>query len=276
MAYIKVPYINPVRFRPFTDQDDMPRIDKMANNINYQRGIYANKHYRPNWLLNEPLIFQVVFSGTDYTDLRPYIVTPSGVDRVDPERVTLDAADPIPHVLNYSYTPTQEGEYYILIAPGSTPVNERYISDIFYVRANDNDLVEFQCYDYDNRYDALFYGIPRYETENRLIWAPKAYYTGSTIPGPMKNTYSIFISDPGVPKKLNAEPQDTIICDLADISFLEYKKLNRILSCDTIFVNGQPVQNVDLPSLNEIEKTDLRNLTIEFTEISTDNYVKNY
>lgn len=275
MALIEYPYINPIRVR-IVEENTMVRIDKMANNTDYQRGIYANQHYRPNWLLNEELVIQVWTEIPLPFDLEINLSTPSGVVVITGSEVTPADWAAIPRIVHFNYTPTEEGEYYFFATISVGGDITHYASDVFLVKENENDLVEIKYYDLDNRYDALFYGIPAGKTTEELIWTPKAYYTGYAIPGPMKNTYSIFISDPGVPKKLNAEPQDTIKCVLADISFLEYKKLNRILSCDTIFVNSQPVQNEELPDADEFEKSDLVDLDIDFTEISTNSYVKNY
>ena len=73
MADIRISYINPIRCRPYSTtvggvttliSDDMPRIDKMDNQVQYYKGIYpqANGTYTADWKLGEEISIQLQYT----------------------------------------------------------------------------------------------------------------------------------------------------------------------------------------------------------------------
>jgi hypothetical protein len=178
MAELYISYVNSIRWRPAGGNNTMPRIDKMENGVQYYDGVYPLPNYKADWLLGEEMKiqFQVTLPGQASGNVKIKVVTPTGIVNVNPTIVTPSGwlvNGSSGQVLNYSYTPTVEGDYYMYTSSPDTDTN--YISDVFRVHSNDNNLIEIRYSDSKNSFDGVFYD------NSTLIWEPKAYFTGIAI-----------------------------------------------------------------------------------------------
>lgn len=274
MAELYASYLNPIRFRPQVNQDDMPRIDKMVNRTQYYKGVYA-LGYDADWLLGEPINIQlqsndiIIPGGGGLYISELQVVTPFGYFYISGVDVT-PTGWVGNKIYNYTYTPTSEGLYYFVTnSAGLSDYN--LISDVFLARVNNNDLIEIQYSDTENRNSGVFY-----DSSGTSIWSPKAYFTGTQEEGDPRNEYSIYINASAEPRKIQSDPLDTIDINFTDLTKKYKKQLNRIFSCDTISVNGQPVQNTENYKVTPMDKSDGMNASINLVEINDDGFAKNY
>jgi hypothetical protein len=246
----------------------MPRIDKMSDNTQYFRGIYPVDNYMNDWKINETISILVrsEIAAIDVSGSVLVVNTPSGTVIVSPTVIT---GSSIPSIGYYSYTPTTTGNYTLSIV--DSPTNTYLYESKIRVRENDQDLIEIEYVDSDNRYGGYWW-----QSASSQVWQPKAYFQGQYVPGAPKNDYSTYTDDPGEPKKLQASPQNTFDIIISDISNLQLKQINAIFSCSDIKINGQPIENEDIPEFEQFEKSNIGNVTINVTEVDNDYYVKNY
>jgi hypothetical protein len=268
----KIPYCNPIRFRPYSNRitglidDDMPRVDKMANQVQYYKGKYPIPYYTSIWKINEEIQIQIHSDDISAIPQDIFLYTPSGI-------LTIADIDITPtgwvgdNVYIYKYTPTVEGEYYFKTVYSD---NVDWISDVFTVRENEEDLVEIKYSDSENGYNGLFY-----DSDGNQLWSPKTYFTGIVMPTKANVKYTIYTNEYETPTKTRATSQKAIKVDLTDITTNYYSQLTDITSCDTIEVNGQPVQNIEPFDSDEFEKSDGMDVSMDMIKIESDNYVKN-
>ena len=193
------------------------------------------------------------------------IYAPSGaITNVNPVDIT-----PSGWVLNsvykYTFTPDEEGIYYCVFN-GDTDV----LSDKFLVNSLEKfrrRLVKIEFYNSINDYGMVFWdnSTPKY--------TGLTYFTGQFKPGRIKNDISAFESDRGVVEKLRSTPVKLAELILTDIHYSYVYNINQIFSCDNLTINGIQYQTQDVPDVEEIEKSDLVNITINLSQVSNLFYV---
>jgi len=275
MAELFISYINLIRFRPI-GSDVMPRIDKMENGVKYYKGIYPLPNYKADWLLGQEIVIQIQTDLTEAAAALVYlrITTPSGsTTDVNPTDITptgWQVNGVAGRVLNFSYTPPNEGVYSIRTLKSGPGITQHFISDDFYARGNNNDLVEIQYSDTKNNFDGVFY-----DADGNSLWSPKAYFTGIAIAGKPKNESSIYEDDNKVPIRTRGETLRTIDVSLTDLTRNSYSQLIDILTCDTNYINNQKVISTEEIDSKEIEKSDTINVVLNMIRVEYNNFVKN-
>ena len=251
-------YINPIRFRELRDQEDMPELDLMVNRTQYYNGIKPLEYY-PDWKLDERLIIQLKVDSS-YT-IVTRIQTPSGLAIMTKSDITPAGYDPAYKIWEFRYTLNEVGEYYMYTETLAALPSGQYqlVSDTFYARENEQDLVELKYSDSRNRYGGVFYD------STTQIWEGKTYFTGQYFEGEGTNEQTIYTDDLGSPTKLTSEPQDTVTIALTDVPRRYVKQLNRILSCDTIYINNQRIEVTENFSIDPISRTEGVNIEITAT-----------
>jgi hypothetical protein len=99
------------------------------------------------------------------------------------------------------------------------------------------------------------------------------YFTGQLKTGKPENNISAFKSDRGVVSKLRSTPVKLAELILTDIHYSYVYNINQIFSCDYLIVNGIQYQTNEVPEVDEIEKSDLVNITINLSQVSNLYYV---
>lgn len=257
--YITAEYINPIRFREQRNQTTMPQLDLMNNRVQYYNGIKPLEYY-PDWRIDIEISIQLIVdtrAGTPGMKIN----TPTGNRNMVARNITPAGYESGFIVVEYTYTPDSEGEYYMFTETTSTLPSGQYqlISDVFYVRPNDQDLIQLVYSDPRNRYGGIFYD------STSQIWQGVAFFTGQYFQGEPANELTVYKDDLGSPTKLTAEPQDTVVIQITDITRNHLKQLNRMFSCEDIYLNGQKIVNVDNMSVDPIPKTDGINVEITAT-----------
>lgn len=269
---LKIPLINPIRIRHETwlnpadyPQNNFTPFDQQTQRAQYDRGVTPQKHYYPNWLLDQELVIQVISTN---------FFNPSG-QWYDPDNnaTSMTRTDVTPSgwtagetVFNFSFTPTIEGVYYFKILE---PFGETYISDQFYVKSNDDlELVEFRFADTQNRYGGVFYD------STSAIWEPRAYYTKMPDAVGAEDEQSVYKPEGGGTRVLQSDPTFSEGIILSDIHRHYYKTAKLQSVCDTFYINDIQYSAPEF-TLEQIDpKGDLLNITIKADLQNNDYYSK--
>jgi len=276
----EIPRINPLRFRMqsynLIDYDSiMPRFDLMKINEDYQKGEYHIEAY-PDFMINKTISNQ--FSAQLY-DLvstfraRLYKVGTSGyIQQITPTNIT-----PVFYsgynVFKINFTPTSSGFYYITftisqISPTDplSKVEPTFISDTFYVSdslSTQKNLIELKYKNSENDFGMVF---DDYYT---------AFYECMYSEGDGEIEESTFQVDSGTSKQRSYYyPQiDVVFCNIKK----RYKQtLINQLRCDSILFNGMECICKDSITSENIDKTDLVNITTKLTLKSDNNLLDLY
>lgn len=272
--YILNPYLNPVRLirsdinidydNYFTFQD-ISLLDK-----EYQTGIKP-VNYNPISIINKEIIFQLTLikpissfyfkifrDGIDIGSPAVSIVTPTGW--VSTERI-----------YNISFTPTQEGEYYLYFnisnVGGVSGDTRIYISDTIIVTnilKNKKKLVEITWYDSKNRYGGVF------NNGTDIIWKPRMYYNGQLKPAEPDDTSETF-EDEESTIILQSAPKRVSTLIITDISNLYIDIIKQQSVCNNYYVNGIKWSASDF-SVSETEKSDVVDISMKLTMQENDYY----
>lgn len=253
-----IPYINPIRFQKIDTTIDyvdvFPSSDNMRLQESYQRGVYPVSYY-PDFLINKE-ISVIVYSNVPAYAISKVIILP------DSSTVSATLTDITPavysgdYIYKVSYTPTIEGVHYLNI-------NNEYISDPFYVRSSDKDLIQINFYDSDNRYGGYFF-----DTITQ-VWNPYAYYTGVIKVGQPEDEQSVYDQSQGNSTILDADPKRIRLLTITDINenYIDIIKQQSI--CSNYYVNGVRFAAEDL-AVNEVDKSDVVDITMKLTQKDND------
>lgn len=271
----EIPRINPLRCKMqsynLIDYDEiLPRFDLMNINTNYQKGEYYVEGY-PDHLINKKISLQ--FSATTRTTLRSRLHKPDGTyQQITPQNIT-PAGWAGYNVYKIEFTPATEGFHYITFTidqpyienPGLW-VGTIFRSDDFYVHDNlstNKNLIELKFKNSENDFGMVF---DDYYT---------AYYEVMYEEGDGQLEESVFRVDSGTTKQRSYYyPQiDVLFCNIKK----RYKQtLINQLRCDSLLFNGMDCICNDSISSENIEKTDLINITTKLTFKSDNNILNLY
>ena len=106
-----------------------------------------------------------------------------------------------------------------------------------------------------------------------MKYTGQAYFTGGLFPEAPGNEISAFTSDRGELVKLRATPQKIASLRIVDIHYSEINRINLILSCDSITINGTTYQNEEGIEIEEIPDSDLVNITAKIIQTNYNYYV---
>jgi hypothetical protein len=151
-----------------------------------------------------------------------------------------------------------DGCYYLL------DTDSGLISDIFYITSSTELTEDFVKIKYSNSVNdfGCIFGTHYFE----------AYFRGRLVVGESKIDYDTFEDDRSQPIKLKASPQRTANLSILGINYLYKDLIDHIFSCDTIEVNGVQYENMDAPSFDLIEGSDMGNITVKLAQSINDYY----
>lgn len=260
---ITVPDMNPLRFYKIGTIPDWatnwPNMENVYPGAEWIAGI-VNTKYINDWVIGHKLSIQfgITLPGNDSLTL--YKLNALGVFEIF---ATLAKTDITPvgwvseAVYKYEYTFASTGVYYF------ESVSAGYRSEKIVVHSDlkmKKRLVKLEYENTVNDYDMIFIdaGTPRY---TGLV-----FLTGQLILGSPKNEISALKSDRGQLVKLRGTPLRMATLKLTDIFYANIDKINLILSCDTLTINGVTYQNEETGEAEQIGQTDLFKMNVKLTQ----------
>jgi hypothetical protein len=175
---------------------------------------------------------------------------------------TVDSVDISPvgwvtdQIHKVTLTGLADGIYYLNV--------DDYTSDVFRITSSTiatQDLVKVKYLNTYNDFGCIF-GTNYFE----------AYFRGNIKKGESKIDVEAFESDRGIPVKLRATPQRTASLNILGLH-QNYKELvEMIFSCNDITINGVAYENMEAPSFDAIEGSDLANMAIKLVQTNNDYY----
>jgi hypothetical protein len=240
-------------------------MDNVDHRNKWIEGINPGSFYK-DFLINKQisLQFRILDSGDE--SIKVYKLNSAGTYTLF---TTLIAIDITPYgwisedVNRYDFTPSLEGVYYMdFEATG-------FLSDKFIVNSQEiftRKLIEIVFYNSENDYGMIFFD------ESTQKYTGRTYFTGQLLPGAPGNESSVFNSDRGQITKLRATPIRNAILKICDLHYTYLDNINMIFSCDNILVNGIAYQNADVMEVEDIAKSDLKNVTVKLSQVNNDYY----
>ena len=259
-----IPDMQPIRIRRYSNEPDWntywPNMDNISHRVNYIPGVYASEYYS-DWLVNKQMSIQLRVTVAGDTDLTFYKFNES-TQSYDIQS-TVSPVDITPSgwvsddVYRWYFTPTTAGVYYFQSASAGIRSDKFQVhSDLKFKKR----LVQIEYYNTVNDYGTVFYNgsVP--------VYTGLVYLSGSFMPDIPGNEISAFVTDRGSVSKQRATPVNNYLLSVADVHMSELKRINLILSCDRLTVNGITCQNPDAPEGTKIENMDLYNLKVKLSQ----------
>lgn len=260
----RIPAMQPIRFyKPGSTPDWLNIFPNMDNIIHREKWIegFWNTQYYSDWILNKEMIIQLRISVTGDEDLTIYQYDESAEAYIVYDTITPTNITPVgwvsEQVNRYAYTFTEAGTYYIDSSSAG------YRSDKFVVHQDvkyRRKLVQIEYYNTFNDYGMIFFDglTPKY--------TGAAYFTGGLMPDTPGNEISAFETDRGDILKQRSTPLNSAILKITDIHYAEISRVNLILACDRLTINGISYQNNEPPEVEQIAGTDLVNITVKIRQ----------
>jgi hypothetical protein len=258
---MNAPIMNPLRFfdTPPDYQDTWPNMDNVPQRIMNIDGIWPSLYYK-EWLYEKPMLLQFeaiedentflkVYKYNEVTEiydlistLSPEIITPAGWVGNNFVKHSIDL--PV-------------GTYYL-------QCNDGYTSDTFVVTDDIQFRKRFVKIEYTNSqndYGCIFNGFTFVQ-----------YLSGQLIIGQPKKESSVLESDRGNITKLRDTPVRTASLLINDIHYTLADHINMIFGCDQITVNDITYQTTEPPAIENIEGSDLVNITVSLSQTNNTYY----
>jgi len=269
---VKLPIANPIRFYDTVDvvnnSTKWPNAYNQRPRVDYQKGIYSNKQYYKEWVINKDLKNQILVSSLADENLTVYkyntttyaydvygTLAPSDISPTGWTGLTVNL---------YTFTPSAIGTYYIEQNEGG------YISDKFVVVSESfslRNMIEIIYVNSENDIDLIFFDL---ETS---VYTGLAYFTGIFEPGTV-NDKSVTSFDRGTEFVNRATPVGTATVTITDIHNSYLETIQAIFSCNTLTVNGYGYSSAESVQSEKIPGTDLLNITVLLRETKNNYYVK--
>lgn len=99
-----------------------------------------------------------------------------------------------------------------------------------------------------------------------------SYFLGQLLIGQPGNEIDSYEDDRGVPVKLRSTPQRTAQLNIKGVSMLYADYFVHLFSCDTISVNDIAYENIEAPTIDSIEGSDLVNISVKLIQTTNDYY----
>lgn len=260
---MKAPILNPIRFHGSAPDYNsiFPNIDNITQRSQWFEGIFPGPWFK-EWLYGKDIILQFQKESETDTDLRLYKYNQT-TETYDLQTVLFSGADISPvgwignHIYKYIISGLSEGTYYLSFADG-------FCSDIFTVTNNSRlkkQLIQIVYGNTDNDFGCILGA----ETLTQ-------YLTGQLIAGEPVNEKSTFLSDRGELTTLRSTPQRIATLYLNDIHSTYIDHINLLFGLDYISINGIEYQTSEVPTKEDIENSDLVNLTVKLSQKHNDYY----
>jgi len=269
---VKYPLANPIIFYDTADAVDYatkwPNPYNQRPRTNYQKGVYGNKQYYKEWVINKALKIQILVDSLVDEDLTVYKYNTStyAYDVYS----TLVGSDISPagwigfKVNLYTFTPSEVGTYYIVPNEGGYEGDKFVVVSESFSLRNINEIVYANS---ENDYDLIFFdGVSS-------VYTGLAYFTGIFKPG-TRNEKAVFTTDRGVDFVNRSTPVGQATLTITDIHNSYLPCIQNIFSCNSLTVNGYGYASAESVNFEEIPGTDLLNITIQLSETKNNYYVK--
>jgi hypothetical protein len=268
---VYVPILNPIRFYRYLKLPDYttywPNMDNVIPGTEYCLGMEPVNYYT-DWVINNQINIQlrVISPGTEnlliykmntttgayalYATIIPTVITPTGwID----EKVN-----------KYTYTFSEVGTYYFWSASaGIKSVKFVVHSDLKFKER----LVKITYQNTFNDFDVVFWD------STTLKYSGLCFFTGRLMQGGPGNTISAFKSNRNNITKLRSTPFRVTLLQLVEINYAEIDRINHILSCDTLTVNGISYELEEISEAEPISGTDLFKMNIKLTQKLTNYFI---
>lgn len=150
----------------------------------------------------------------------------------------------------------EDGFYYLK--------NSNYKSDIFRITSETiitEDLIKIKYANSVNDFGCIF--GTNYFT---------SYFIGNLQPGEIKTEIESFEGDRGEPIKLKSTPQRTATINIFGLHHNYKDLIELIFSCDTIEINDVLFVNLEAPTYEDIDGSDLMNISVKLVQSNNDYY----
>lgn len=261
---ILYPDMQPIRFYKIGETPDyityFPNHQNITHRFEYVPGLHPTEYYT-DWVINYEILiqFRIQVIGQENLSVYKYNTSTQSYDlyttitpvNISPSGWTLD------QVNRYSFTPSVAGVYYIESS------SAEWRSDKFVVHSSlkfRKRLFKISYYNTENDYFMIFYD------NDTNVYTPTAFFTGALYPDSPGNDMSVFETDRGNPQKQRSTPQNIMNLKMLDIHYAELTRINLIFSCDTITVNGVTWQSKEAMEVEQIQNSDLVNITINLIQ----------
>lgn len=267
---ILVPDMQPIRFYKPLETPDWQTYFPNPDNITHREKWIGNLHpvnYYTDWLINKEISFQFQLTVPGTEDIEIYKIDSAGAyqlyDTISPVEITPSGW--VSYKVNrYDFTPTEAGVYYFYSASAGYRSDKFVVVESLKFRKR---LLEIVYYNTENDYGMVFFdGVTQRYTG-------RAYFTGVLYPETPGNKVSAFVTDRGNLSKQRSTPVKMAMLKIVDIHYAELDRVNLILSCDRLTINGITYQNDEGPESEGIDGTDLVKITVKLSQTNY-NYFK--
>jgi hypothetical protein len=236
-----------------------PNQDNVYHREKWIEGLHATSYYL-DWLVNKQISLQ--FRVTVTTDSTLTVYKYSEASGTFASYATITPTDITPtgwvseSIYRYDWTPTEEGVYYIDSSSAGIRSNRFVVHTDLKMRRR---LVHVEYYNSFNDYGIVFWD------GSTQRYSPRVYFTGGLFPDAPGNDISAFERDRGEIDKQRSTPTEVMLLKIADVHYSELPRINLILACDNLTVNGISFMNSEAPQPQPIEGTDLYNVICKLT-----------
>ena len=268
---ITIPDMQPIRFYKPGETPDwvsyFPNMDNIRPRERWIEGLYQTNYFT-DWIVNNQISIQVRVSVASDQDLSVYKYNP--LTDAYALQTTISPSDITPSgwvsdgVSVYNYTPTSAGIYYF------DSLSAGYRSDKFVVHSElkfKRRIIKLEYYNSFNDYGIVFYNGAA------QVYTPTAFFNGALMPDAPGNEIVSFETDRGGISKQRSTPVKTALLKIVDIHYSEIARVNNILACDRLTVNGITYQNTDAPKMELIEGTDLVKFTVKLRQTNYNYFI---
>lgn len=262
--------MQPVRwYKPGATPDWLtyfPNLDNITHRARWIEGVW-NTDYYSDWLINKQMSIQLraAVTGNEDLSLYKYNTTTESYDlltTVSPTIIT-PTGWVSEQVNRYDYTFSSAGTYYFDSSTAGYRSDKFVVhSDLKYRRR----LIEVVYYNSFNDYGMVFFdGLTQRYTG-------RAYMTGGLFPE-TGNEISAFETDRGEISKQRATPLKSAMLKITEVHYAEIARINTILSCDNLTINGMTFQNSEAPEMERIEGTDLVKFSVKLRKTNYEYFI---
>jgi len=267
---ITIPDINPIRFyqdRIWNYNTDFPTEDNLPSTITDKNiGVVA---YIQPWATNNELPFQLHQDKTDNVEVSVY---------VDGVKTILTGVDITPanwggngnYVMLYKYTPTSTGCIHFRISEEVlTGKYEYYKSDNIQVKTSLPRCKRIEYYNSTSLLNAVF------TLDGTRVFFPIIFLEGTNVEPLVGGEKSTSPTPSGMIRNLRSSPTkgSKLMIDLLPKTFVN--KLQMILSCDSLLINGIYYQSPDNLEPGYIQGSNSNNTSVDIFQTNS-NYACTY
>ena len=268
---IRVPNINPIRFRKINEEPDYnnfwPNDYNMVQQVGYYSGINATKFFK-DFVQNIAITLQIEVTSEIGQQIRVWKLNDIKVweqaDIISPIDIT-PTGWVSGTVYKYEWTGTTGGVYYFDV------IGQDIISDSFIVQDNDKfkkRLVKIEYWNSYNDFNSVF------DENGTNLYKSITFFEGQLTDGDLSNEISGYNGDRGKFVKTRSTPVNTALLKIFKTNKTYRRLINTIFACDNIYVNNIRYTNEETPSRSDIRNSDLSNFEVNLKEVDINYLLK--